>query len=89
MLNNLLAEQHWAETFEENATYLAWLNLEKLGLENPAAEILEKAKVSLVAGSDHSIDDQGYKGFARMNIGTYPDIIEQAVERISALAKSR
>ncbi len=89
VLNNLLAEQHWAETFEENATYLAWLNLEKLGLENPAAEILEKAKVSLVAGSDHSIDDQGYKGFARMNIGTYPEIIEQAVERISALAKSR
>lgn len=89
LLNGLLSDQPWVETYEQDATYLAWLNLEKLQLDNPAEEILEKARVSLVAGSDHSIDDKDYKGFARMNIGTYPEIIEQAVERISALAKSR
>jgi cystathionine beta-lyase len=89
LLNGLLAEKPWVETYEQNATYLAWLNLENLGLENPAAEILVTARVSLVPGSDHSIDEQSYKGFARMNLGTYPEIIEQAVARISALAKSR
>ena len=89
LLDSLLLDYPWVETFHEEATYLAWLNLEALGLENPAKDILDRARISLVPGSDHSIDDQGYKGFARMNIGTYPEIIEQAVGRISALAQSR
>jgi len=69
--------------------YLAWLNLEGMGVDNPASLILDKGRVSLVAGSDHSIDDRGYLRFARMNIGTYPEIIQQAVERISVLAQTR
>ncbi len=88
-LNALLEDKPWVETYNQNATYLAWLNLEGLGIDNPASEILDKGRVSLVAGSDHSIDDNGYLRFARMNIGTYPEIIEQAIERISGLAQTR
>ncbi len=89
LLNTLLEDKPWVETYNQNATYLAWLNLEGLGIDNPASEILDKGRVSLVAGSDHSIDDKGYLRFARMNIGTYPEIIEQAIERINALAQTR
>ncbi len=89
LLNTLLEDKPWVETFSQNATYLAWLNLEGLGIDNPASKILDKGRVSLVAGSDHSIDDKGYLRFARMNIGTYPEIIEQAIERINALAQTR
>lgn len=89
LLNSFLADKPWAETFEQNATYLAWINLESLGIENPAKQILEQAKVSLVPGGDHSVDDLGYLGFVRMNLGTYPEIIEEALGRISALELSR
>lgn len=89
LLNSLLAEKDWAETYQQDSTYLAWINMQGMGIDNPAKHILENAKVSLVAGSDHSIDDQGYLRFARMNLGCYPEMIESAVERISALAQSR
>lgn len=89
LLNSLLLDKPWAETFDQNATYLAWINLETLGLKNPAKQIMEQAKVSVVAGSDHSVDDRGYLGFVRMNLGTYPEIIEEAIGRISALELSR
>jgi len=89
LLNALLEDKPWAETYNQSATYLAWLNLEGMGVDNPASLILDKGRVSLVAGSDHSIDDRGYLRFARMNIGTYPEIIQQAVERISVLAQTR
>jgi len=89
LLNALLEDEPWVETYNQSATYLAWLNLEGMGVDNPASLILDKGRVSLVAGSDHSIDDRGYLRFARMNIGTYPEIIQQAVERISVLAQTR
>lgn len=89
LLNSLLADKPWATTFDQRATYLAWIDLEGMGIDNPAKEILEQARVSLVAGSDHSIDDGSYLRFARMNLGTYPEIIELAVGRISDLAQTR
>jgi len=89
LLNHLLSNSGWAKTFDEKATYLAWLDVGGLGLDQPAKEILEKARVAVVPGSDHSIDDQGYKQYVRMNLGTYPEIIEQAVESISSFAKTR
>lgn len=89
LLNSLLADKHWAKLYKQDATYLAWINLEGLGLETPAKQILDGARVSVVAGSDHSVDDEGYSSFIRMNIGTYPELIEEAVGRISALAESQ
>lgn len=89
LLNSLLADQPWARTFDQKATYLAWIDFDGLGIDNPAKQILEKARVSLVAGSDHSINDGSYLRFARMNLGTYPEIIELAVERIRDLAQTR
>ena len=89
LLNSLLLDSAWAQTFEERATYLAWLDVSGLGFDEPAKQILEQARVSVVPGSDHSIDDQDYKQYVRMNIGTYPEIIEQAVESISSIAKTR
>lgn len=89
LLNSLLADKPWAKTFDEQATYLAWIDLDGLGIDNPAKQILEQARVSLVPGSDHSIDDGSYLRFVRMNLGTYPEIIELAVGRISDLAQTR
>lgn len=89
LLNSLLADKPWAKTFDEQATYLAWIDLDGLGIDNPAKQILEQARVSLVPGSDHSIDDGRYLRFVRMNLGTYPEIIELAVGRISDLAQTR
>jgi cystathionine beta-lyase len=63
------------------STYLAWFNLEKLGLgEKPTDVILEKAKVALNPGSiyaPHTVQ------FARFNFATSPALITEALERIA------
>jgi len=63
------------------AGYLAWLDLRALELgEDPSAVILERCKVALSPGP--SFGRQGV-GFARLNIGTSPALLEEAVERIA------
>lgn len=63
------------------ASYLAWLDLRELGLgEDPAALILERGGLALNSGP--TFGPQG-AGFARLNFGTSPALVEEAVERIA------
>lgn len=63
-------------------TFLAWLDFTELGLgPDPAAVLRERAKVALHPGPGFG---QGGNGRARLNFGTSPDIIREAVRRIAA-----
>lgn len=65
------------------AGYLAWIDLSRLGWgDNPAKRILREAKVALHFGP--AFGDEG-RGHVRLNFGTSPEIITEAVARIAAL----
>ncbi len=67
-----------------SATFLAWLDCRNLGLgDDPAAVFLERGRVALSPGADFGV--QG-GGFARLNIGTSPELIIEAVRRMAAAA---
>ena len=67
-----------------SATFLAWLDCTNLGLgDDPAAVFLERGRVALSPGADFGV--QG-GGFARLNIGTSPELIIEAVRRMAAAA---
>lgn len=82
LLAELLAEHLPAVVYAPpRAGYLAWLDMRALGLgEDPAAAILERGGVALNPGL--SFGRQG-AGFARLNIGTSPAFVAEAVERIA------
>ena len=64
------------------ATFLAWLDCRDLGLGyDPAATFLERGRVALSPGREFG--EQG-AGFARLNIGTSPQLIAEAVHRMAA-----
>jgi cystathionine beta-lyase len=64
------------------ASFLAWLDCRDLGLgDDPAAVFLDRGKVALSPGPDFGT--QG-RGCARLNIGTAPELIADAVERMAA-----
>jgi len=66
------------------ASFLAWLDCGKLGLgDDPAARFLEQGRVALTPGP--FFGSQG-AGFARLNIGTSPDLIAEAVRRMAVTA---
>jgi cystathionine beta-lyase len=65
-----------------SATFLAWLDCRGLGLgDDPAATFLDRGRVALSPGVEFG--EQG-AGFARLNIGTSPELIAEAVRRIAA-----
>ncbi|ALX67064.1 MalY/PatB family protein [Microbacterium sp. XT11] len=65
------------------AGYLAWIDLTALGWgDNPARRILTEAKVALHYGP--AFGDEG-RGYVRLNFGTSPEILTEAVTRIAAL----
>jgi len=82
LLGRLLAERLPGVGYEPPAAgYLAWLDLRALGLgDDPAERLLVKGKVALSPGP--SFGCQG-AGFARLNIGTTPALVEEAVDRIA------
>jgi cystathionine beta-lyase len=85
LLAELLA-QHLPEVAcaAPQAGYLAWLDLRPLGLgEDPSEAILARGRVALSPGP--GFGPQG-AGFARLNIGTSPALLEQAVEGIARAA---
>jgi cystathionine beta-lyase len=62
------------------AGYLTWLDMRALELgDDPCEALLERGRVALNAGPTYG--PQG-KGFARLNIGTSPALVEEAVNRI-------
>jgi cystathionine beta-lyase len=63
------------------AGYLAWLDFRPLGLgPDPSQPILERGRLALSPGPQFG--PQG-AGFARLNLGTSPALVEAAVERIA------
>ncbi|QIK85058.1 aminotransferase class I/II-fold pyridoxal phosphate-dependent enzyme [Sanguibacter sp. HDW7] len=63
------------------STYLAWVDLSAYGAgDNPAAQILERGRVALSAGTDFG---PGGEGHVRVNFATHPEILTEAVQRIA------
>lgn len=66
-----------------DAGYLAWIDVSRLGLgDRPAHRILKDAKVALNAGPTFGSEGEGH---VRLNFGTSPEILTEAIERIAAL----
>jgi cystathionine beta-lyase len=65
---------------EPEATYLAWLDCRDLALGgDPAAVFLSKGRVALSPGHQFG---SGGRGFVRMNLGTSPELLSDAVHRM-------
>ncbi len=83
LLAGLLAE-HLPEVGYEppQAGFLAWLDCRALGLgDDPARAFLERGRVALSRGLDFGAPGAGY---ARLNIGTEPELVAEAVTRMAA-----
>jgi cystathionine beta-lyase len=65
------------------ASFLAWLDCRELGLgDDPAAVFLDKGRVALSPGPDFGAEG---RGFARLNMGTSPELLGEAVRRMAAV----
>jgi cysteine-S-conjugate beta-lyase len=86
MLPELLAEHApGVRVAPGSATYLAWLDFRDTGLgDDPASVVLERGRVSLLRGTDFGSVG---KGFARLNIGTSHELMEEAVKRIGVAVR--
>lgn len=86
LLAGLLAEQLPEVGYVPGeASFLAWLDCRKLELGGDPAEIfLERGRVALNSGL--FFGSQG-TGFARLNIGTSPELIAEAVRRMAVAAR--
>jgi cystathionine beta-lyase len=63
-------------------TFLAWLDFREVGLgDDPSAVLRERAKVALHPGPGFG---HGGTGHARLNFGTSPQILREAVDRIAS-----
>jgi cystathionine beta-lyase len=83
LLSTLLAEHLPGVRYRvPEGTFLAWLDFSDLGLgPDPAAVLRERARVALHPGPGFG---QGGQGHARLNFGTSPEIVGEAVRRIAA-----
>ncbi len=84
-MSRLLAEHLPAVKYVlPQASFLAWLDCDLLGLgDDPAAAFLARGQVALSPGPDFGT--QG-KGFARLNMGTSPALMQEAVQRMAEAA---
>ncbi|MFE6733453.1 MalY/PatB family protein [Microbacterium sp. NPDC057650] len=84
LLGDLLAEHLPGSRYRmPDAGYLAWIDLTDLGWgDNPAKRILREAKVALHFGPAFGAEGRGH---VRLNFGTSPEIIREAVQRIVPL----
>ena len=63
------------------ASYLAWLDCRALGLgDDPAAAFLARGRVALSPGLDYGAPGAG---FVRLNFGTSPELVAEAVRRMT------
>jgi cystathionine beta-lyase len=65
------------------ASYLAWLDcrgVPSLG-DDPASVFLSRGRVALSSGPEFG---PGGAGFARLNVGTRPELVKEAVRRLAA-----
>jgi cysteine-S-conjugate beta-lyase len=82
LLADLLAARLPAVGYQPpEASYLAWLDCTGLGLgDDPAAAFLERGRVALSHGPDFGRPGAGY---ARLNLGTSAELLEEAVDRMT------
>lgn len=85
LLSGLLARELPAVRYTPaEATFLAWLDCRELGLgDDPARVFLERGRVALNSGPAFGT---GGAGHARLNIATTPDVLTEAVRRMSDAA---
>ncbi|WP_433303125.1 MalY/PatB family protein [Actinoplanes sp. CA-030573] len=81
LLAGLLAEHLPGVRYQPgDGTYLAWLDCRELGLgDDPAAVFLERGRVALNSGPTFGT---GGAGHVRLNFGTSPEIVTEAVRRM-------
>lgn len=78
-----LVKKHWpmVAISKPRNSYLSWVDFSKTRLgEDPAIELLEKARVALSSGTPFG---QGGSHHARLNFATSHEILEEAVTRIA------
>ena len=67
------------------ATYLAWLDCRPLGLgDDPAQVFLDRGRVALTGGSEFG---PGGEGRVRCNLATTPEILTEAVRRMTSAVR--
>ncbi|MFI6900623.1 MalY/PatB family protein [Nonomuraea sp. NPDC050394] len=66
---------------EPQAGYLAWIDLRRFGLPDPAAHLLRRTGVATASGADHG---SAGNGFVRLNFATPPDVLTDALDRVIA-----
>jgi len=85
-LARLAAEIPEVRVVSPEATYLMWLDFTALGLgDDPAAWLLEHARVGLSAGPDFGPHGAG---FARLNFATTQGILDELIDRIVGADRS-
>jgi cysteine-S-conjugate beta-lyase len=84
LLTTLLAEHLPGARYRPpQASFLAWIDCREMELgDDPAAEFLTRGRVALSSGPDFGSEGLG---FARLNIGTSPELIAEAVHRMAAV----
>lgn len=85
LIAELLAERLPRAGYEIPAAgYLAWLDLSGFDLgEDPAPKLLEQGRVALSPGVQFG---HGGEDHVRLNFGTSPALVEEAIDRIAAVA---
>ena len=87
LLADLLAREIPAIRYAPpEASYLAWLDCRDLGLgDAPAVIFRERGRVALNDGCEFGT--QG-RGFARLNLATTPEVLEEAVARMASVTRA-
>lgn len=70
------------EVAPAEATYLAWLDLGGLGLADPCRTFFKQGRVALGRGEQY--DRRHGQSWARLNLATSPEVLEEAVRRMAA-----
>ncbi|WP_282836599.1 MalY/PatB family protein [Microbacterium flavum] len=87
LLGALLAEHLPRAVYRTpDAGYLTWIDLSAYNWgDDPAAFLLDAAKVALHHGPQFGAEGAGY---ARLNFGCSPEVLTEAIARIGAVARS-
>lgn len=83
LVEGLLAEKlPQVRAVPARSTFLAWLDCRALDTDDPAVLFRERGRVALTSG--FAYDPDGGAGWARLNLGTSPEVLEEAVRRMAA-----